>query len=262
MRSSKLLIAALWTCCLLLPPGVGTADGLRILAPDLPGASEVGGIGRDAETVRRVLQRCGHETEFLIQPFGRHIVTYRDSDKADAVMTVPLATELPGGSTAAYIWYQNGAIYDANRVQRLTSLQDLRGLEVVTFKNGVELLELDDLAPGIGSVLEIANQRIHSHLLLLGRVDAILADGMIVAEINRRILTSSTALLELDQAPALRFSPIFTPSPYKLVFRDPSLAEVFDRCYNEAYADGDVTEIDEKYIGRFRRALGHRYLGF
>jgi len=262
MHSFKLLTPILFACCLMLAPVVGMAGGLSILAPDLPGASESGGKGRDAETVRRVLQRCGHDAEFLIQPFGRHIYTYRDSNKADAVMTVPLATELPGGSTAAYIWYQNGAIYDASRTERVVSLDDLRGKDVVTFKDGVALLGLEAVRPTFGSILEIANQRIHSHLLLLGRVDAILADGMIVAEINRRILTSSTGLLELDHAPDLKFAPIFAPAPFKLVFRDPSLAETFDRCYDQAYADGVVTEIDDKYIGRFHRALGNRYLGY
>lgn len=69
-------------------------------------------------------------------------------------------------------------------------------------------------------------------------------------------------LLELDQVPDLRFMPIFAPAPFKLVFRDPSLAEAFDHCYDEAYVDGVMTEIDDKYIGRFRRALGNRYLGY
>ena len=260
MHPSKLLTLVFFGCCLFFAPVIGLAGSIRILAPDLPGASEAGGKGRDAETVRRVLQRCGHEAEFLIQPFGRHIHTYRESDKADAVMTVPLATELPGGSTAAYIWYQNGAVYDANRIEQIASLNDLSGKDVVTFKNGVALLGLEGAR--FGSILEIANQRIHSHLLLLGRVDAILADGMIVAEINRRILTSSTGLLELDRVPDLRFVPIFAPAPFKLVFRDSSLAEAFDHCYNQAYADGVMKEIDDKYIYRFRRALGNRYLGY
>ena len=209
-----------------------------------------------------MLHLCGYEAKFLIQPFGRHIFTYRDSDKADAVMTVPLGTQLSGYSTAAYIWYQNGAVYDANRTPSINSVADLQGRNVVTFKDGIELLELEDFEASLGSVLELANQRIHSHLLLLGRVDAILADGLIVAEINRRILTSTTAMLELDPLPDLKFAPIFTPTPYKLVFRDPLLAEAFDRCFDQAYADGVIMAIDEKYIGRFQRALGYRYLGF
>ena len=262
MNPPKALLAVLCGFCLLAFSSFSLAGVLRILAPDLPGTSEPGGKGRDAETVKRVLQRCGYEAKFLIQPFGRHIFTYRDSNKADAVMTVPLSTQLSGHSTAAYIWYQNGAVFDANRISPIATVEDLRGRKVVTFKNGIELLELEGFEASFGSVLELANQRIHSHLLLLGRVDAILADGLIVAEINRRILTSTTTMIQLERLPDLKFAPIFTPSPYKLVFRDPALAKAFDSCFNEAYADGVVMAIDEKYIGRFQQALGHRYLGF
>ena len=261
MNPSKTLLAVLCGFCLLAFSSFSLAGVLRILAPDLPGTSEPGGKGRDAETVKRVLQRCGYEAKFLIQPFGRHIFTYRDSNKADAVMTVPLGTQLSGHSTAAYIWYQNGAVYDANRIPPINSVADLEGRDVVTFKNGIELLELEDFEASFGSVLELANQRIHSHLLLLGRVDAILADGLIVAEINRRILTSTTTMLDLDKLPDLKFAPIFTPTPYKLVFREPSMAKAFDSCFDSAYADGVVTRIDEKYIGRLQRSLGFRYLG-
>ncbi|WP_286221989.1 transporter substrate-binding domain-containing protein [Marinobacter apostichopi] len=261
MNPSKTLFAVLFSVCLLAFSSLSLAGVLRILAPDLPGTSEPGGKGRDAETVKRVLQRCGYEAKFLTQPFGRHIFTYRDSNKADAVMTVPLGTQLSGYSTAAYIWYQNGAVYDANRIPRVNSVADLQGRDVVTFKNGVELLELENYEVKFGSVLELANQRIHSHLLLLGRVDAILADGLIVAEINRRILTSASSIFELDQLPDLKFAPIFTPTPYKLVFREPALAKAFDSCFDLAYEEGVVTRIDEKYIGRLQQSLGFRYLG-
>lgn len=238
------------------------AEHLRILAPDLPGTSEAGGFGRDAETVRRVLEHCGYETEFIIQPFGRHIVTFRDSAKADAVMTVPLGMRLPGHSTAAYIWYQNGAVYDANRIPEVSELADLWGLDVVTFKDGVRLLGLDEVRSRFGNMFEIANQRIHSHLLFLGRVDAILADGLIVAEVNRQMLAEETRIPGASDGLDVRFAPIFNPSPYKMVFRQPSLARDFDDCYDQAYAAGVVGDIDEKYIGKYQDALGYRYLGF
>lgn len=240
----------------------GVAEHLRILAPDLPGTSEIEGNGRDAETVRRVLKLCGYEAEFVIQPFGRHIVTYRHSARADAVMTVPLGTALPGHSTAAYIWYQNGAVYDANRISAVSEVSDLWGLDVVTFKDGVRLLGLGEFRSRFGNLFEIANQRIHSHLLFLGRVDAILADGLIVAEVNRQILAEETRIPGVSEGLDIRFSPIFHPSPYKMVFRQPSLAREFDDCYDEAYAAGVIREIDEKYIGKYQDELGYRYLGF
>ena len=258
----RALFAVVCGCGLMVFAEPGLAERLRIMAPDLPGTSEEGGFGRDAETVRKVLAYCGHDAEFVIQPFGRHIVTYRSSHAADAVMTVPLGMQLPGKSTAAYIWYQNGAVYDANRVARVSGLADLWGRDVVTFKDGIRLLELEEHQSRFRTLSEIANQRIHSHLLFLGRVDAILADGLIVAEANRRLLASDSGILALSQLPEVRFAPIFHPSPYKMVFRNPPLAEEFDKCYDEAYAAGVVSAIDEKYIGKYQDELGYRYLGF
>lgn len=63
------------------------------------------------------------------------------------------------------------------------------------------------------------------------------------------------------ELPDLKFALIFTPTPYKMVFREPEVAKAFDRCFDRAYAEGGVTRMDEKYIGRLQQSLGFRYLG-
>lgn len=246
---------------LLAAAGHGQARTLTILAPDLPGAVAEGGVGRDAESVRSALRLCGYEAQFIVQPFGRHILTYQSSDTADAVMTVPLGQDLPGYSTSAYIWYQNGAVYDVNRLDRVDGIESLFGHDVVTFKNGISILELEDLQSRFGSLFEVTNQKIHSHLLLLGRVDAVLADGLIVANVNRQLLESADLVVRYVGHPRFEFSPIFQPTPYKMVFRQQSLAKAFDRCFDEAYSVGVIEEINERYIRPFQDLLGHRYLG-
>lgn len=262
MSPSRTLVTSFSLILLLALAETSVADRLRIFAPDLPSSSEPGGVGRDAEIVKQVLKTCGHDAEFVIQPFGRHIITYRQSSEGDAVMTVPLAAELPGASTAAYIWYQNGAVYDADRISEISGLPDLWGLDVVTFKDGIRLLDLGEFESKFGSLVEIANQRIHSHLLFLGRVDVILADGLIVAEINRRVRKSESLMGAVTKEHRFRFAPIFTPAPYKMVFREPALAKSFDECFDMAYANGTIYEINQKYIGSFQNELGYRYLGF
>lgn len=262
MSLSRTLLLPFSFTLLLAVAETGMADRLRIFAPDLPSASESGGVGRDAEIVKQVLKLCGHDSEFVIQPFGRHIISYRQSSNGDAVMTVPLAEKLPGASTAAYIWYQNGAVYDVNRIAEISGLSDLWGLDVVTFKDGIRLLELGEFESKFGSLLEVANQRIHSHLLFLSRVDAILADGLIVAEINRRVRKSEAIMGGAIREHRFRFAPIFTPSPFKMVFRKPEMAQAFDECFDTASANQTIYEINQKYIGSFQNELGYRYLGF
>lgn len=80
-------------------------------------------------------------------------------------MTVPLAESLPGFPTAAYIWYQNGAFYDASEQASIETLDDLDGLDVVTFQDGPKILGLEKKAEAFGSILTIADQTIHSRLL-------------------------------------------------------------------------------------------------
>jgi polar amino acid transport system substrate-binding protein len=253
------LLCVLW----LLPSGNGlSADNLLIVAPDLPGASEEGGTGRDAAIVRQVLALCGHEPEFVVQPFGRHLRTYTEVPRYDAVMTVPLSTSLEGTGTAAYIWYQVGAFYDSARTEAIESIHDLAGLHVVTFRDGIEQLELETLAPGIASTLEIGDLRVHSKLLMLGRVDTILADGLIIAEINRRHMDDPEFRDRYGNHASLRFAPIFLPLPYKMVFRDAAMAEEFDKCFDAARKGQLIYDINEHYIGPLQHELRHSYMGF
>lgn len=234
---------------------------LTILAPDLPGASEEGGYGRDIEIVDHTLSACGYGTNFIIQPFGRHLWSFKYLEKADGVMTVPLGNSMPGFSTAAYIWYQNGAFYDATEQDAIETVDDLKGLNVVTFQNGPEILGLEEKVDDLGSIMTIADQTIHSRLLLKGRVDAILADGLIVAEVNQRIVDDSeqSERLLVKQS-RLEFAPIFVPAPYKMVFKDPAVADAFDRCFDELFQDGVISGISEQYTEKHRNQLRHRYL--
>lgn len=234
---------------------------LVILSPDLPGKSEEGGVGRDSEIVATVLQDCGYSVRFVVQPFGRHLWSFRHLDKVDGVMTVPLEYQLPGFDTAAYIWYQNGAFYSATRTAPIDDVTDLYGLDVVTFQDGIEILDLEAEEKNFGSLYMSANQTLHSQLLMMGRVDAILADGMIVAEINRRVRKkSNSAPVLTHQRDEYLFAPIFDPTPYKMVFKSREIAEQFDPCFDRLYLNGTITAINDKYMEKYSDELHHRYL--
>jgi len=237
------------------------SEELVILSPELPGMSEEGGEGRDSEIVAAVLQDCGYNAKFVIQPFGRHLWSFRHLTNVDGVMTVPLDFQMPGFDTAAYIWYQNGAFYNQSRAAPINDITDLYGLDVVTFQDGVRILDLEAEEKNFGSLYMSANQTLHSQLLMMGRVDAILADGMIVAEINRRVRerSNSTAVLTYKNDEFL-FAPIFNPTPYKMVFERQEMAERFDQCFDRLYQNGTITVINDKHMKKYRDELHHRYL--
>ncbi|TYC57685.1 amino acid ABC transporter substrate-binding protein [Marinobacter sp. BW6] len=256
----------LWVFALLIwLPLTGSAkplQQLKILAPEIPGAAESSLEGRDIELVLASFEECGFKAEFIMQPYERHARTYRDRQDFDGIMTVPLHWRLPGHSTSAYIWYQNGAFYNHSRVGPIERIKDLAGLHVVTFREGVDVLGIRDNVPEFASLTEIANQTIHSRLLFMGRVDAILADGFVVAEVNRRIFSAKRrGEMWPSQGDAFRFAPIFNPAPHKMVFRDAELAEAFDRCFDRLRGSGVVGAINQKYIDKYQDVLRFRYLG-
>nr|WP_241264733.1 transporter substrate-binding domain-containing protein [Marinobacter daepoensis] len=236
---------------------------LLLLAPDIPGMSEPGGHGRDVETVVATLGECGWEADFVYQPFGRHLRTYQDLPSAAGVLTVPLSSVVDGYSTAAYVWYQNGAFYNASRVAPIETVEDLKGLKLVTFQDGIEILRLTERKDEFELLLEISNQTIHTRMLLMGRVDVILSDGGVVAAVAERIRgerrNGEAWPLENDE---FVFSPIFTPTPYKMVFRDPGMAKAFDACFDRIRARGGIAGINAKFIDRYQSVLKFRYLGY
>ena len=261
-------ISTLAQCFLLLLTGfplVANSEPLprlTVLAAEIPGAAEPSLEGRDIELVLATFDECGFEADFIMQPFERHARTYTDRQDFDAIATVPLHWRLPGYSTSAYIWYQNGAFYNHSRVGPIERLTDLAGLDVVTFREGVDVLGISDNVPEFASLTEIADQTIHSRLLFMGRVDAILADGFVVAEVNRRIFNKKRRGESWpSQSDAFRFAPIFNPAPHKMVFRNPAFAAAFDQCFDDLRQSGVIGLINQKYIDKYQNVLRFRYLG-
>ena len=186
------------------------------------------------EIVSSVLEKCGYKTSYIVQPYGRHIRSYSDWGDADGVMTVPLEMDLDGHETSAYIWYQNGVIYDENRIGEINSSADLFGREVVTFAKGKKILNLEEEIGDASKVYEIANQDLHPKMLLYGRVEAVLAEFTAFEVVFNKLMKEDSVSRDLARYSSLRKKPIFEPSPYKMVFRNKAVAKKFDQCYNES----------------------------
>lgn len=225
---------------------------LRISAPDLPGEVESNGEGRDAEVVAEVLDMCGLTATFSVSPFIRHIKSFENEYKFDAVMTVPVDSEIDGYSSAVYIWYENGVLYFRGRGRSISRLEDLEGLKLVTFNRGIELLGLDAIR-GVGSINEVPDQRLHTKMLLYGRVQAIVADGIIVSAVNRMFADLNE--VSRDEFKDLSFVPIFEPTPYKMVFRRQKHQLAFDACLKVASDRGIVEAINEYHSRLFKKEL-------
>lgn len=264
--------AALATLAALVaaaPPAV--ARPVTVLAPELPPMMSADGSGREATIITETLAACGHEAHFKVVPFGRHWNDYRDSvqgsaqagGQIDAVSTVPAGMEMPGARSAPYILYQNGASVLKSSGLAVQSLTDLAGKRVITFSGAADVLPgLRAAIPSFGDFRERADQMVHSNLLFAGRVDAVLADGLIFAEYNRQLQEKAKAAggLPFDPAQPVQFTAIFPPTAYSMVFRDETLRADFDRCLAEMKAKGRLDAIDREWVGRYSATVGDRYL--
>lgn len=238
------------------------ARTVSILAPELPPMMSAEGTGREASIIAESLAACGHKADFRIVPFGRHWIDFREGAAVDAVATVPEGMAMPGARSVPYIRYQNGASVLKGSGLRIASLADLAGKRVITFSGAAEVLPgLRAAIPSFADFRERADQMVHSNLLFAGRVDAVLADGLIFAEYNRQLIEKAQGGgLPFDPRQDVVFTAIFPPTPYTMMFREDGLREDFDRCYGDLVKSGRLDAIDRDVISRYSSTVGDRYL--
>lgn len=247
--------------CLLLPLSGARAAGnaITISAALLPPHMDEQGGGRDADLIRAILEECGgYKVTFRVVPFGRHWSEY-EAKQLDGVNMAPDGMALPGEKTVTYIGLLDGVVTLAS-TPPVARLADLAGRSAVTFPGGGEALGLTHI--GLTRLIEQSDQAIHSNLLFTRRVDAIVADGLVIAEYNRR-LQEHGATGQIDPSQPVRFAAsFFEPLVYHLMLRDPVARERFDACYKRLDAAGRITAINKRYVDRYRDTVGSAYMGY
>ncbi len=247
----------------LLVPAPASARPVTVLAPELPPMMSADGIGREASIIGETLAACGHQVRFKVVPFGRHWNEFRNGAAVDAVATVPAGMAMPGARSVPYILYRNGASVLKSSGLAVRSLADLAGKRLITFAGAPDVLPgLRAAIPSFEDFRERADQMVHSNLLFAGRVDAVLADGLIFAEYNRQLQEKARVAggLPFDPSQPVAFTAIFPPTPYAMVFRDESLRDGFDRCFAGLKAQGRIDAIDRAAVARYAETVGDRYL--
>lgn len=241
---------------------VSKPEPLLVLAPYLPATSEQGPAGRDIEIFAAVMDRCEIDVHFHFYPFKRHLRNFTHEGLGDAVMTVPPGMDTPGFESTPYVYYQNGAAVLESTNIKPYHLRYLKGLRVVSFAGASQLLGIESHIESFASYSEFADQRIHSRMLFLNRVDVVLADGLIFAEINHRLRADRTYADKADLHQKVMFIPIFAPTPYRASFRKKEHRDAFNACFSELEAEGVVRAINVRHIEKYRDTVGYGYLGY
>ncbi|WP_270729451.1 substrate-binding periplasmic protein [Shimia sp. Alg240-R146] len=255
----KFFTVTMTAAALALPIGTAHAETLKIMAADLPPMVNSDGTGREAEVVSSVMQHCGYDVSFELQPFTRHWASF-DSGEGDAVMTVPTGMPMAGTQSKTYVSYQNGVSFLADSGHNIASLADLNGMKIAAFEGASGILPgLSETVDSFASYREMADQETQSKLLLGKRVDGILGDGMLFAAYMTN-LRDAGATSGVDANQPVQFRAIFEPSNYAMNFRDAEIAAKFDRCFSELEADGTIAKINTKWVDKYRDTLADDYL--
>ncbi|MCP5425245.1 MAG: ABC transporter substrate-binding protein [Gammaproteobacteria bacterium] len=241
------------------------AKEVHIIGPQFPPQIDETGEGRIGDIIRATLLKCGYGVRFTIVPFGRHWRDYRDHADYDGLAIVDEGQELPGTPTRVFQHLQNGVVVlsDAS-APKIGSLDDLRGHHFVSF------LSVNALPESFRPMAEYKYYSLYSdrfdalRLLLSGRMDAIVADGMVMAYSFERLQERVGYGQEPDIDPqaTIVFHPILPPTPQRMYFRDRQVAEDFDRCYGELLEQGVIAKLLKPYQAAHRAILADQYPAF
>jgi polar amino acid transport system substrate-binding protein len=220
---------------------------LRVVTALLPPHMDERGQGREADIIRTALP--DQTIAFHLQPFGRHWSAFLSDERFDAVTTVPDAVndKLKGYRSQTYIRFQNGIGYRRDRFPGTSTelgLGDLAGRRVVAFAGAAKIL------PGLSGhikdyplYLEEKDKRVHSALLIGDEVDAVVADGAIFFEYNKRL----GAKRSIDT----KFVALACATPYHMVFRSADVRDAFNR--GLLAHSSDIRLIEERFLAAERR---------
>lgn len=260
-RCHSLRRAACTVALTLLPFAAAGAE-LRMVAPIIPPHFDEQGQGRVGDVIRASLARCGHHVDFTMVPFGRHWKDYQDTTDFDGLATAEADQEFRGFSTRPFMHLQDGATVLARApLKDITSVAELHARHVVAFPSARQILGIEAEVARFASYQERSNRFDQIRPLFAGRVDAILADGLITAHFIGEVWRNAALGREpdIDSSQPVVFRRIFPSGPQRLYFRDAGMAGDFDRCFAALLASGEVARIAKPYVDKYRAIVGDQY---
>lgn len=215
--------------------------------------------GRDFEIFKKIMECTGNEFQVEIQPYMRHVKSFKNEKKYHGVMTVPESFETSlGNKTKPYVAYHNGAFVRAKDFPKgVNSLDDLKGKHIITFIGGKNILNgVKEKIDTFASYEESTSQFNHNEILVLNRADAVFTDGLIFMAHHSRLLKKKKKYGDVK----LKFYSIFKTNKFLAIFKDKEIQKKFDTCNEELAEKGVLDEIEKRYALKYATPLGNQYL--
>lgn len=213
--------------------------------------------GLEYDVAREALALEGHRLvpEFL--PLAREVKAF-EGGQIDAMLTQRPGA-LPGAAYSdVYVVYRNYAITLESRNLAVDALGDLAGKSVLAFQNAALYLgpEFKAVTAGNPNYREESRQQVQPTLLFSNRVDVVIADY----KIFNWFAGQPEVKAKVDTAQPLRYHPLFSPTEYRVAFRESGLRDAFNRGLARLRADGEYDRIVARYSSGMLRepAAGSR----
>ena len=241
---------------LLLAIGISsyaTAIDIKVVAPLVESVFDRELGGREALIIKAVFAECNINAKYTLNAYGQHLDLYENDASFDAVTTVAEHVTMTGYKSISHIAFQNGVSYIAGD-EVVKSFEDMKGMRVVAFGNAKNVLpSMNKYIPSFAAYTEVANYEILNRLLEADRVDAIIADGLLVAFNN----------LNADGGKRLKikYKRLFTPTKHVLYFKKLEHKNMFDACFKKLDGAGIIDKINKEFIMKYDPVLIDEYLG-
>ena len=164
--------------------------------------------------------------------------------KIDAVATIVPESGAKGAYSDVYISYEDVAITLAQRRLTISKIADLAPYSISAFPLAGQYLgsEFAALTARHPDYHETGNQIDQNRLLYRGSVDVVVADHRIFAYMNKRMQVDFN-----EQPQAVAYHDIFIKLPYRMLFRQPSLRDAFNKGLKLIQQNGEYQRILKRY---------------
>jgi len=199
--------------------------------------------GVELDIVREALALKGHSIKTVYLPIKR-VSSFFEKGKVDAALTVNESSSLKNALYSdSYITYQNVVIGLAERNLKVETLKDLDRYSLIAFQYATQYLGKDfaAMAKRNAKYSERADQKLQISLLFSKRTDLVVMD----INIYRYYKKLETFV---DTSHPVSIFKLFTPSNYKVAFRDKAILEDFNEGLRMLRVSGRYQEIIRSYI--------------
>lgn len=196
--------------------------------------------GYEIELLRALVKRMGATAEFTHVP-NKRIQSLLQQNIGDMATLQPLKANEPGlYYSCPYIRYQNVVVSLEVQQLSINSLSDLKNLSVLAFQNASAALgdEFRDIAKQSFKYRETVEQRTQVESLHKMRVQAVVMDINIFYYHHDKI----------DPPQQVQVHPLFTPSYYRVAFRDKKLADAFNQALQQFWQSPEYQQLQQRYL--------------